>query len=120
MRNYKLEDVNKRHSSTWTACNDDSKSKTYRAEFLLQFGGEFVEDGRYLKWQEIKEPEPVYIPRRLLRFIGPDNKLVEIDHMTDFCKQRDLSLSAMYDVLKGSRRIHKGYTAPPGPINTAP
>lgn len=112
MRNFKHEDVNKRHSATWTACNDDSKSKIYRHEFISMFGGEFVPEGRYLKWQSIPVLQPIYVPRRLLKFIGPNNTLVEIDHMTEYCVEHNLNKAAMYQVLQGTRKIHKGYTAP--------
>lgn len=113
MKKYNLEDVNKPNSSTWSSCNNDSKSKKYRTEFLTLYGGEFVKDGKYLKWQTIKDPEPVYVPRRLLYFIDPSNNLIAIDHMSDYCIEHKLSKAAMYEVLRGLRNTHKGYRAPP-------
>lgn len=113
MNPFKLDDVNKRNSSTWTFCNNDSKYKMYRKEFLTAFGGEFVQDGRYVKWQRITKPQPVYVPRRLLYFIDPNKQLIGIDHMTEYCEEHTLSKSAMYEVLRGDRNSHKGYKAPP-------
>lgn len=118
MKHFKHEDINKPNTATWTACNNDSKSVKYRHEFVSMFGGEFVTDGKYLKWQPIRIPEPVYVPRRLLKFIGPDNNLVEIDHMSEYCAQHNLNKAAMYEVLRGTRRIYKGYTAPPAVKST--
>ncbi len=113
MNRFKLDDVNKRNSSTWTACNNDSKFKKHRMTFLSMFGGEFVQDGRYVKWQPIQKPQPVYIPKRLLYFIDPSKQLLGIDNMTDYCDKHNLSKSAMYEVLRGERKSHKGYTAVP-------
>lgn len=113
MRKFKLEEVNKKHSSTWTSCNDDARSTIYRKEFITQFGGEFIKSGRYYEWKYISEPEDVYIPRRLLRFLDSNKNLVEIDHMSDFCKERKYSKAAMYEVLRGTRKQYKGYTALP-------
>ena len=81
MNPFKLDDVNKRNSSTWTACNNDSKSKKHRMTFLSMFGGEFVQDGKYVKWQTIQKPQPVYVPKRLLYFIDPNKQLLGIDNI---------------------------------------
>ena len=53
MRPLNIEEINKLHSPTWVACNDNSKSKLYRNQILSEYGGEFIKDGKYLKWQEI-------------------------------------------------------------------
>lgn len=108
----KIEEINKKHSSTWTACNDNSKSSTIREQILTKYGGEFVKDGRYLKWQEIPPIPKIYIPVRLLKFIDPLGKLVEIDNMTEYCQKNKLSKAAMYELLRGIRKSHKGYRAP--------
>ena len=40
---YKLvkDDVNKKHSYTWTKLNDDSRYMQFRSDFIREFGGEF-------------------------------------------------------------------------------
>lgn len=111
-------DINKLYSKTWIACNDNSRAKVYRDEFLSQHGGEFVKHGKYLHWQSIHAPEPVYVPRRLLTFINPKGSIVEIDNMSDYCHQHKLSKAAMYEVLRGVRNVHKGYRAPPIPLES--
>ena len=108
---YKLEDINVKNTITWTACNNDSKFRKYRAEFLLLFGGEFIPDrNNSARWQLI--PEPAYVPVRLLRFLDINKNIVEIDNLTQFCKDNTLSKAAMYEVLRGIRKSHKGYTSP--------
>lgn len=106
-----IKEINKLYSPTWVACNDNSKSKSIRESFLTKHGGEFIKNGKYFKWQEIPIPPEIYIPRRLLKFINAGGKIVEIDHMSDFCIQNNLSRAAMYEVLRGQRRSHKGYRA---------
>jgi len=120
MNPFKLDDVNKRNSSTWTACNNDSKSKKHRMTFLSMFGGEFVQDGKYVKWQLIQKPQPVYVPKRLLYFIDPNKQLLGIDNMTDYCDKHNLSKSAMYEVLRGERKSHKGHVVVPKEATTDP
>lgn len=125
MKKLKIEDINKPNSSTWTACNNDSKYKIYRKEFLAAFGGEFIQNGRYVKWQTIQKTQPVYVPKRLLYFIDPNKRLVGIDNVMEYCVTHKLSKSAMYDVLKGKRKSHKGYTLPykeptPEPVTESP
>lgn len=111
MKPLKIEEINKRYSPTWVACNDNSKSKSFRDEILSKYGGEFIKDGRYLKWQEIQPIKEVYVPKRLLKFLDSSGKCVEIDNMTEYCQQHKLSKAAMYALLTGGRKSHKGYTA---------
>lgn len=112
-KKYKLEEVNVKNTTTWTACNNDSKHRKYRAEFLALFGGEFIPDTKKnVKWQPI--PEPIYVPLRLLRFLDINKKIVEIDNLTSYCRDNNLSRIAMYEVLTGVRLSHKGFTAPGG------
>jgi len=117
MKILKKEEINTLYSRTWVACNDDSKSKQYKIEFLRKFGGEFIESGKYSKWQKKQPPVKIYVPLRLLKFIDNTGKVIEIDHMTDYCLERKLSRSAMYEVLSGVRKSYKGYKALPLPTS---
>ena len=100
MRPLNIKEINKLHSPTWVACNDNSKSKLYRNQILSEYGGEFIKDGKYLKWQEIPPIKKIYVPVRLLKILNPSGKCIEIDNMT-----------AMYEVIRGVRKSHKGYRA---------
>lgn len=101
----KREDVNKKYSQTWVKCNDDSKSKYFREKFIQQFGGEFVKEGSYHKWQEIK---PVSLRRKFI-FEGPDGQIHFIENVYDFCKRNDLNRSPMYEMIAGKRKQYKKY-----------
>jgi len=104
MKVLKLEDVNNKNSVTWTACNDDSRSKYWRSLFLEQYGGEFVKEGKYWKWEEpITKPYHYYLYSDVL------NNVIKIDHMSNFCKKNNLNRSAMYEVMSGKRKQYKGY-----------
>jgi hypothetical protein len=106
MKRLRLEEVNKRNSLTWTACNDDSRSAYWRSSFKNKFGGEFSKEGRSWVW---KENKPVEIPRRCFVF-EKENKEVKIVNFMEYCKQNDLNRSAMYEVMQGKRKQYKGYT----------
>ena len=45
------DDVNKKHSYTWTKLNDDARYELFRKEFIAEFGGEFDTKG---VWTEKK------------------------------------------------------------------
>ncbi len=106
MKRLRLEEVNKRNSLTWTACNDDSRSAHWRNSFKNKFGGEFTRDGRSWVWRENK---PVEAPRKCYIF-QKENKEVKIVNFMEYCKQNDLNRSAMYEVMQGKRKQYKGYT----------
>ena len=104
------EEVNKKYSYTWTRINDDASKKYFRTEFIKKFGGEFREENNGLvSWKErsMEEIQPV----RIISVINPEGIEVQIENFTKYCRENDLSRSAMYEVLKGKRKQHKGFTA---------
>ena len=100
---YKLvkDDVNKKHSYTWTKLNDDSRYMQFRSDFIREFGGEFDLKG---VWSEKK----VEVERTFL-IQTPDGMIDEVHNFAKYCRDRELNRSAMYEVLKGKRKQHKGY-----------
>lgn len=100
---YKLvkDDVNKKHSYTWTKLNDDARYDLFRKEFIAEFGGEFDTKG---VWTEKK----VEVERTFL-IQTPDGMIDEVHNFAKYCRDRELNRSAMYEVLKGKRKQHKGY-----------
>ena len=104
------EDANKKHSYTWTKLNDDASKKMWRRKFTEQFGGYF--EGKV--WKEtITKPESkseVKETRKIL-VINPDGEVDIVENFTKYCRERELSRSAMYEVMKGLRKQHKGYRA---------
>ncbi len=108
-RSLRQEEVNKRHSYTWTRCNDDAKSKVWRERYMTEFGGNFTKIGRYFEWKPVlKAKEPT---NRKIIVIKPDGTEDLVQNFTKYCRDNDLSKSAMYEVMSGKRSQHKGFRA---------
>lgn len=104
---FKKEEVNKKYSPTWVYCNDNSRSKRFREMFIKQFGGEFIKESRLVfKWQEIKKPEKV---KRKFVFEDRDGVVYVVENMYEFCKKNNLKRPALYEVITGKRKSHRGY-----------
>ena len=106
--------INRRNTREWIKCNDDSKSNTWRNEFIEEHGGEFVQNGRYWEWKE-KTPEiikddRIKQERKDYVFINKDGVEFLTDNFAKFCRKNDLNKSAMYKVMSGERTHHKGFT----------
>ena len=99
------EEVNKRYSYTWTKMHDDAKYNYWRREFINEFGGEFV-NGVWV--ENIEQPEPQEVERIFL-IINPDGTEDQVTNFAKYCRDRGLNRAAMYAVLKGTRKQHKGY-----------
>ena len=109
----KKEDVNKKHTRTWTRINDDSKSPKWRRVFTEKFGGEFVKNIAVWEWKEdLPEPEPeIKLKPKVKAWVvtRPNGKLDEITNLSKYCKEHKLDDGAIYRVLNGQRNHHKGY-----------
>ena len=104
------EDVNKINTFTWTKMNDDARKKSWRQQFVSQFGGYF--EGELWKETITKpEPKPEVKETRKILVINPDGEVDTVENFTKYCRERELSRSAMYEVMKGLRKQHKGYRA---------
>jgi|TARA_R110001583_G_scaffold20915_8_gene79771 hypothetical protein len=108
----KKEEVNKKNTNTWRRMNDDSKKFNWRRKFIEKFGGSFKQISRlFVEWQE-DTPKTEESPKeRIISLINPQGDVVEIENFTKYCRENDLSRSALYEVLRGKRKQHKGYTA---------
>lgn len=104
---FKKEEVNKKYSPTWVYCNDNSRSKRFRDMFIKQFGGEFIKESRLtFKWQEIKKPEKI---KRKFVFEDRNGTVYVVENMYEFCKKNNLKRPALYEVITGKRKSHRGY-----------
>jgi hypothetical protein len=101
------DDVNRKYSPTWVYCNDNSRSSHYREKFTEQYGGNFVKkDRNYFTWEEEKKPVAI---RRKFIFEDRDGVTYVIDNMYEFCNANDLTRPAMYEMMTGKRKSHKGF-----------
>ena len=103
MYRLRKEDVNKRHSFTWTKMNDDAKYMRFRSEFIAEFGGQFDLQGVWTEDVVQQENERTFL------IINPDGEVDEVHNFAKYCRDRELNRAAMYAVLKGTRKQHKGY-----------
>ena len=98
--------VNKVNTPTWVRVNDDARKMVYREQFLEQFGGNFVENGRYVIWEEkfdVSRIKDKYVVET------PEGEIELIKVFAKFCRAHDLNKAAMYGTLNGVRSHHKGY-----------
>jgi hypothetical protein len=101
--------VNKRNSKTWVRMNDNSKSHIHRDKFVAEHGGKFVKNGRYWEWKSIhnnvnEDLKPLY------EFKDESGVTYLVDNLMKFCRQHELNKSAIYKVMNGERKHHKGFT----------
>ena len=104
--------INRRNTRDWIKCNDDSRAHVWRDRFIEEHGGQFVQDGRNWRWEELKIIEDIRIKQERKEFIFINKDGVEFltDNFTKFCRKNDLNKSAMYKVMSGERNHHKGFT----------
>jgi hypothetical protein len=108
------EHVNRVNTPTWVSCNDDARSKTWREQFINQYGGEFVRTPRnYWLWREVqvKEPEPVYetLKNQKVFIFTKDGNEVKVHNMTEYCRNNNYSRAALYEVTTGKRKSYKNH-----------
>jgi len=104
--------VNRRNSKTWVKMNDNSKSHVWRGKFVEEHGGEFVKKGRFWEWQTIhsSESQEVIEKTPMYEFKDNEGKTHLVDNLMKFCRENDLNKSAIYKVMGGERKHHKGFT----------
>jgi hypothetical protein len=120
--NLSFNDVNRRYSSTWVKCNDDSRSGYWRGIFVGKHGGTFTKSGRYWEWTpspeqmiilepSIAEPPPAeqQEPSKTWIFKREDGTIVKTKNIHEFCKNNKLTRSSLYEVMSGKRKQHKGF-----------
>lgn len=115
MRKLLIKDqINRVNTPTWVACNDDARSQIWRNQFITDFGGEFIKNGRHWRWQEIqiREKQKIIkiIPNTKFFVFSKEGSDVKVHNMTDFCRKNNYSRAAMYEVINGKRKSYKGHT----------
>jgi len=106
-QNKTLEDaVNTRGTKLWQQMNDNSKAAKFRARFVQDNGGLFVQDGRYWKWKSPIDEKNGYWLKR-----ADTGEKVFFENMTEFGKQQGMSAVKICELLNGKRKTYKGWTA---------
>ena len=111
--NMNLDNVNKRNTREWALFNDNSKGAVNRNKFVEKHGGFFLRQGSQWLWNSMKRTEIVFSHRKTARklFLFTDKEGVKYisDNFVGFCRDHNLTKSAMHDVLVGKRKQHKGF-----------
>lgn len=100
--------INIKNSREWTKANDSTNSKKYRDAFVQKYGGCFVKKGSIWLWNEKTEEKEQ--PTKLWLFYRQDGVAFTVENFMEFCRNHNLNKSAMYDVMNGKRKSHKGFT----------
>ena len=101
--------INRRNTKTWVLCNDNSKSNIYRDKFLGEHGGEFITKGRYWEWRCIDTIEDEIEKTQQYLFIDKQGIKFIVENVSKFCRDNELNKSAIYKVMSGERKHHKGF-----------
>jgi hypothetical protein len=108
-----LNNVNKVNSREWSFFNDNSKGAQNREKFLEKYGGIFTKVGRNWVWDSMKREEIAFShrksERKLYLFTDKEGIKYITDNFIGFCRDHNLTKSAMYDVVMGKRKQHKGF-----------
>jgi hypothetical protein len=99
--------VNKPNTREWVRANGSTNSKLYREEFVNKYGGQFVKNGKSWLWEEIVDEKPQ--PNKLWLFTKTDGISYMVENFMEFCRLHELSKSAMYELMNGKRKSHKGF-----------
>jgi len=104
---YGPQDINRTNSRMWVRINEDSRKMKHRHNFLKEFGGEFIDTHRkgYVSWKEIQNIKE----KRIFVFKSPNDELMEVMNVEKFCRDNNLTKSALYEVIAGNRKHHKKF-----------
>jgi hypothetical protein len=102
------DDVNKMNTRTWVKLNEDSKKNHYQKMFLDKYGGCFKKVNRGLIWEEVVN-EPQKKEKSVYRLFFPNDEEELVDNLAKFCRENNLNKSALYAILRGERKQHKGF-----------
>jgi hypothetical protein len=98
--------VNSKGSKLWTQMNDNSKAIKFRAKFVQEHGGFFIQDGRYWVWKSPIEQQNGYWLKRV-----DTGEKTFFTNMTEFGRQNGMTAVKICELLNGKRKTYKGWTA---------
>tara|TARA_R100001460_G_scaffold48514_6_gene86522 strand:+ start:3257 stop:3589 length:333 start_codon:yes stop_codon:yes gene_type:complete len=104
MSDYNPKNVNKKNTRTWVKVNEDSRANFHRNNFCKTYGGEFHKTGRYFQWETLEK-----IPERRILVFEREGEVFEIENVLEFCRDHNLTKSALYEVMSGKRKHHKNF-----------
>ena len=118
---FNKDEVNKINTRTWIKLNEDTKAEANRKLFLDTYGGAFDRGDEGYRWKEkvvqhiepkiFKIPSSEPVEEKSGKFIVtfPNGKEEVVSKMTEFCREHNLNKSALYAIMRGERKKHKGF-----------
>lgn len=100
--------INIRNTKPWVQANETTNSTKYREAFVKKYGGCFKRNRNLWIWSE-KVDKPQEPPTKLWLFSRNDGVSFMSENFTEFCRTHNLSKSAMYELMSGKRKSHKGF-----------
>lgn len=100
--------INRKNSKPWVLANEASNSNLYREAFVKKYGGQFEKNGKLWLWNENTKTEERQ-PTKLWLVTRNDGVSFMFENFMEFCRNNDLSKSAMYELMAGKRKSHKGF-----------
>lgn len=94
-------------SKRWSGKNNPAYGGRFSGEKNGMYGKKHTEEGK-IKISEAGKGRGA----KTYEFYTPEGKKVIIHNMTQFCKENNLSQSAMHNVSSGKRNHHKGWKKP--------
>lgn len=100
--------INTKNSRQWTKANDTATASKYRDAFVKRYGGMFEKKNGVWLWTD-KVPTKETEPTKLWIFHKADGGTFMVQNFMEFCRIHELSKSAMYELMAGKRKSHKGF-----------
>jgi len=108
---YNKEDSKFVNTTTWVLLNHDTHGVAHRKLFLEQYGGSFIKVHSGYTWRDISEETEVVVePKMIYVVVDPEGNEIIPENFQGFCRENNLSKSALYAVANGIRAHHKKYT----------
>jgi hypothetical protein len=94
--------------------NENGRAESNRKNLVLKYGGSWERRGNLWFWNEKMNKTIVFtdskVQRQLYLFTNKDGVSYLTDNFVRFCRENELTKSAMGDILTGKRKQHKGFT----------
>jgi hypothetical protein len=99
--------INVKNTKPWVKANETSNSNKYRDAFVQRYGGLFKKKNNSWMWFEHTDEQ--IQPSKLWMFTRNDGVSFMVENFMEFCRVNSLSKSAMYELMAGKRKSHKGF-----------
>ena len=98
--------INTRGSKLWIKMNDNSRALHQRTAFTQEHGGFFIKNGREWKWIPPEDEKNGYWLKR-----ADTGEKTFFTNMAEFAKEQGMTSGKICDLLNGTRKTYKGWTA---------